>query len=78
MIRGWINYYAIGDMYRVMMKIDAHLRTELKVILWKQWRRYHCLRKLGDNHNLTRQTSYMKDRYRFLTTKTCVMRALSK
>ncbi|WP_396135397.1 group II intron maturase-specific domain-containing protein [Faecalibacillus faecis] len=34
-----MNYYAIGDVYRVMMKIDAHLRTRLRVILWKQWRR---------------------------------------
>ncbi|WP_418467527.1 group II intron maturase-specific domain-containing protein [Faecalibacillus faecis] len=78
MIRGWINYYAIGDMYRVMMKIDAHLRTELKVILWKQWRRYHCLRKLGDNHNLARQASYMKDHNQFVMTETCIVKALSK
>ena len=77
-IRGWINYYAIGDMQRVMMKIDAHLRTRLRVILWKQWRRYRWLRKLGGNHNLTRQTSYMGDHYQFVTTKTCVLRAISK
>ena len=81
-IRGWINYYAIGDMYRIMMKIDAHLRTRLRVILWKQWKvpsgRYHWLRKLGVNHNLARQTSYMGDHYQFVTTKTCVVRAISK
>ena len=81
-IRGWINYYAIGDMQRTMMKIDAHLRTRLRVILWKQWKvpsgRYHWLRKLGVNHNLARQTSYMGDHYQFVTTKTCVVRAISK
>ena len=60
------------------MKIDAHLRTRLKVILWKQWRRYHWLRKLGDNHNLARQASYMKDHNQFVMTETCIVKALSK
>jgi len=49
-IRGWINYYAIGDMQRTMMKIDAHLRTRLRVILWKQWKvpsgRYSLVKKI--------------------------------
>ena len=61
-------------MCRVMMKIDAHLRTRLKVILWKQWGRCHWLKKLGDTHNLARQTSHDQ----FVTTKTCIVRALSK
>lgn len=60
------------------MKIDAHLRTRLKVILWKQWRRYHWLRKLGDNHNLARQASHMKDHNQFVMTETCIVKALSK
>lgn len=57
-IRGWINYYAISDMKTIMMKVDAYLRTRLRVILWKQWKvpsgRYHWLRKLGVNHDLAR------------------------
>ena len=81
-IRGWINYYAISDMKTTMMRIDAHLRTRLRVILWKQWKvasgRYHWLRKLGVNHNLARQTSYMGDHYQFVASRTCVKRAISK
>ena len=65
-------------MQTVMMKIDAHLRTRLRVILWKQWRRYHRLRKLGDNHDLARQASYIKDHNQFVMTETCIVRALSK
>ena len=34
--RGWINYYALGAMKTEMTKIDAHLRTRLRVIIWKQ------------------------------------------
>ena len=60
------------------MKIDAHLRTRLKVILWKQWRRYHWLRKLGDNHNLGSQASYIIEHNQFVMTETCIVKALSK
>ena len=34
--RGWINYYALGSMKTAMAEIDAHLRTRLRVIIWKQ------------------------------------------
>lgn len=33
--RGWINYYALGSMKTAMTEIDAHLRTRLRVIIWK-------------------------------------------
>ncbi len=36
--RGWINYYALGSMKTAMTEIDAHLRTRLRVIIWKQWK----------------------------------------
>ena len=36
--RGWINYYALGSMKTVMAEIDAHLRTGLRIIIWKQWK----------------------------------------
>ena len=36
--RGWINYYALGAMKTAMTEIDAHLRTRLSIIIWKQWK----------------------------------------
>ena len=81
-IRGWINYYAIGDMKTVMTKIDAHLRTRLRVILWKQWKvpkaRRKWLMRLGIGYDLAKQTSYMGDHYQWVVTKTCVVRAIAK
>ena len=50
-IRGWINYYALGSMKTAMTEIDAHLRTRLRIIIWKQWKvprkRQWGLQKLG-------------------------------
>lgn len=81
-IRGWINYYSISAMKTILSKIDAHLRTRLRVILWKQWKvpskRQYWLMKLGVNKNLARQTSYMGDHYQWVVTKTCVVKAISK
>lgn len=81
-IRGWINYFAIGSMKTAMTEIDAHLRTRLRVIIWKQWKvpskRQWGLQKLGVNKDRARQTSYMGDHYQWVVTKTCVVRAISK
>lgn len=81
-IRGWINYFSLSSMKTVMMNIDAHLRTRLRVIIWKQWKvpskRQWGLQKLGVNKDLARLTSYLGDRYQWVVTKTCVVRAISK
>lgn len=81
-IRGWINYFAISSMKTVMNDIDAHLRTRLRVVIWKQWKvpgkRQWGLQKLGIVKDLAKQTSYMGDHYQWIATKTCVVRAISK
>ena len=81
-IRGWINYFALGSMKTAMNDIDAHLRTRLRVIIWKQWKvpkkRQWGLQKLGIGKDLARRTAYCGDRYQWIVTKTCVVRAISK
>ncbi|MBR5969380.1 MAG: hypothetical protein IK016_03440, partial [Lachnospiraceae bacterium] len=80
--RGWINYFAISSMKTAMTDIDAHLRTRLRVIIWKQWKvpskRQWGLQKLGIGTDLARLTSYCGDRYQWVVTNTCVVRAISK
>ncbi len=50
-IIGWINYFRISDMKKVMTKIGENLRHRLRMIIWKQWKlskaKYKALRKLG-------------------------------
>jgi len=80
--RGWINYYAFGSMKRAMTIIDAHLRTRLRIIIWKQWKvpskRQWGLQKLGIGRDLARLTAYCGDRYYWIATKTCVVKAISE
>ena len=50
-VRGWVNYFRIADMKKMLTKIDKHLRTRIRVIIWKQWKkitkREKALIKLG-------------------------------
>ena len=50
-IWGWINYFSLGNMKRIVTSIDERLRTRLRVIIWKQWKkkskRLSGLLKLG-------------------------------
>ncbi len=81
-IVGWINYFLIGSMKTLLAEIDAHLRTRLRMIIWKMWKvakkRQWGLQKLGVGKDLARLTAYCGDRYYFVVTKTCVVRAVSK
>lgn len=80
--RGWINYFSVGAMKGKMEKIDEHLRTMLRKVIWKQWKtprkRAWGLRKLGIDNNLAKLTSYCGDRYEWVVRRTCVARAISK
>ncbi len=54
LIYGWVNYFRIADMKRLLNGIDENVRHKIRVIIWKQWKkirkRYTCLRKLGITH----------------------------
>ena len=50
-VRGWVNYFRIANMKNAIQEIDKHLRTRVRVIIWKQWkkasRREKALLQLG-------------------------------
>ena len=56
LIRGWVNYFRIANMRQTIIDIDKHLRTRIRVIIWKQWKkitkRYKALRQLGVSHEI--------------------------
>ncbi len=80
--RGWINYFSISAMKLKMERIDEHLRTMLRKVIWKQWKTPHKrawgLRKLGIESELAKCTSFCGDRYEWVVRRTCVARAISK
>jgi RNA-directed DNA polymerase len=80
-IRGWINYFRIGKMKQNMKRIDKHLRTRLRIVIWKQWKtsqkRMWGLRKLGAPEWMARQSVGFGDHYQAVA-KTTGLRLISK
>lgn len=38
-ITGWVNYFAIADMYGYCQRIDKWLRRRMRMCIWKQWKK---------------------------------------
>ena len=80
-IRGWVNYYRIGDMKNVLKRIDQHLRTRMRIVIWKQWKkrakRIWGLRKLGAPQWMAEQSAGFGDHYQAVA-ETTGLRKISK
>ena len=80
-IRGWINYFKIGNMKKVLVRIDEHLRTRMRIVIWKQWKkgekRYWGLRKLGAPEWMAKQSVGFGDHYQAVA-KTTGLHLISK
>ena len=80
-IRGWINYFRIGSMKTALQKIDEHLRTRMRIVIWKQWKksskRYWGLRKLGAPEWMAKQSVGFGDHYQAVA-KTTGLHLISK
>jgi len=80
-IRGWINYFRIGKMKWNMTRIDEHLRTRIRIVIWKQWKtsqkRMWGLRKLGVPEWMARQSVGFGNHYQAVA-KTTGLRKISK
>lgn len=54
-ITGWINYFKLADMRKMLKATDKWLRRRLRMYIWKRWKRirtrYAMLSKLGFDHN---------------------------
>lgn len=81
-IRGWVNYFRIGSMKNILQKIDEHLRTMIRAVIWKQWKmpkkRLWGLKKLGVENWIAHKVAYWGDSYQKVATKSIVTRAISK
>ncbi len=75
-IRGWINYFRIADMKRVMIRIGENLRHRVRMIIWKQWKiskvKYKALRKLGIDEKQAYEVAYTSRGY-YWVAKTVIL-----
>lgn len=81
-IRGWINYFRIASMKKKLERIDEHMRTMIRVIIWKQWKtgkkRLWGLLKLGVPKWIANKVAQWGNHYQFVATKSVLKNAVSK
>ncbi|MBP1996242.1 group II intron maturase-specific domain-containing protein [Paenibacillus eucommiae] len=50
-IMGWINYFKIADMKKLLQTTDEWMRRRIRMVYWKQWNRvrtkFEKLQSLG-------------------------------
>ena len=72
-IRGWINYFRIASMKQKLRETDSHLRTRIRMIIWKQWKttakRRWGLLKLGTPEWLADRLAGWGNHYQFVVSK---------
>lgn len=53
-VRGWVNYFSMADMKKLMLETDEWLRRKIRAVYWKQWKKiktkYRMLKELGMEH----------------------------
>ena len=80
--RGWVNYFRIGSMKAKLQQTDEHLRTMIRIVIWKQWKtskkREWGLLKLGVLKWIAHKVANWGDHYQFVATKSVLARAISK
>ena len=69
-VRGWVNYFRIANMRQNIIDIDQHLRTRIRVIIWKQWkkitRREKALIQLGVEPKLAHNIACSRKGYQLI------------
>ena len=50
-VRGWINYFKLADMKKLLRDVDQWMRRRIRMVYWKQWKknrtRFKMLQKCG-------------------------------
>jgi len=81
LIKGWVNYFKIGNMKTVLRRVDEKLRFRIRVIIWKQWKvpkkQIPSLVKLGIPLEEAKGLTFCRKGYKFIGHSKVVQRALS-
>lgn len=80
-ITGWVNYYKLADMGKLLQETDKWMRRRIRMVFWKKWKRvrtrYRNLRKLGISHENALMTAGCRRGYWFAASTPVMQTALS-
>jgi len=81
LIVGWVNYFRIADMKKVLERIDSKIRARIRVIIWKQWKvcakQIKSLVRLGIKEGDAKGLVWCRKSYQFIEHSHILQTALS-
>ena len=70
LVVGWVNYFKVANMKNEIQRIDEHLRTRIRVIIWKQWKRIKsrqiALEQLGVREDIAHNIACSRKGYQLV------------
>ena len=82
LIRGWVNYFRISKMKFFLKEVDKHLRTRIRMIIWKMWKlsktREDNLVKCGYSRGEARGLANCRRGYMFVAHSKILQNAITK
>ena len=82
LIKGWVNYFRISKMKSFLKEVDRHLRTRIRIIIWKMWKvskaRIENLVKCGYSKDEARGLAFCRRGYMFVAHSKIVQNAITK
>ena len=51
-VKGWVNYFKLADMKKMLQVTDEWLRRKIRAIYWKQWKKVKTRYKMIRRYNL--------------------------
>ena len=82
LIRGWVNYFKISKMKFFLKEVDEHLRTRIRMIIWKMWKlpktREDNLVKCGYSREEARGLANCRRGYMFVAHSKILKNAITK
>ena len=51
-VKGWVNYFKLADMKKMLQVTDEWLRRRIRAIYWKQWKKIRTRYKMIRRYNL--------------------------
>jgi group II intron reverse transcriptase/maturase len=57
-IMGWVNYFKIADMKKLLLETDEWMRRRIRMIYWKQWKRVRTRFKMLQSLGIHKQKAW--------------------
>lgn len=80
-IVGWVNYFKIANMGKIVQTLDKWIRRRIRMCYWKQWKKtktkYENLKKLGIKHDAAWSCANTRKGYWRLSDNRIVNKALN-